>query len=192
MILDLHLDQLIVEDRCLSQNIDLKVFGGDKICIIGQNGCGKSTLIKKIYDLLKERNDIILGYIPQDYSDVMDLERTPVEYLWDGYDRELRSKIQSYLGALKFTPEEMTHKMADLSEGQKCKILIIKTILDQADVLLLDEPTRNLSALSNPVFRDILNRFEGCIIAVSHDRKFISEVAEKVYELTSEGLRELF
>ena len=192
VILDLHLDELKIDNRLLSQNINLKVFGSDKICIIGENGCGKSTLIKRIHGILRERNDITLGYIPQDYQDVMEMELTPVEYLWDGYDHELRSRIQSCLGALKFTPEEMTHKMTDLSEGQKCKILIIKTILEKVDVLLLDEPTRNLSALSNPVFRSILDHFEGCIIAVSHDRRFISEVADKVYEMNGNGLKELF
>ena len=77
-------------------------------------------------------------------------------------------------------------------ENQKCKILIIRTILEENDVLLLDEPTRNLSALSSPVFRSILRDFNGCIIAVSHDRKFIDEVAEKVYEMDRNGLKELY
>ncbi|MBR4461782.1 MAG: ABC-F family ATP-binding cassette domain-containing protein [Erysipelotrichaceae bacterium] len=191
VILDLYIAELKNENRILSRNIDLQVYGQDKICIIGNNGCGKSTLMKEIYSLLKDRQDIRLGYIPQNYSEVIDLSLTPVQYLWNGEDAHRRSMIQSYLGALKFTAEEMEHQISDLSEGQKCKILIIKTILDECDVLLLDEPTRNLSALSNPVFRSILKDFNGCIIAVSHDRKFIDEVAETVYEMNENGLREL-
>jgi ATPase subunit of ABC transporter with duplicated ATPase domains len=192
VILDLHLDQLSAGDKVLSQNIDLQVYGQDKVCIIGNNGCGKSTLLRKIYAVLKERQDISLGYIPQDYGEIMDLSLTPVQFLWNGEDAQRRSRIQSYLGALKFTAEEMEHQIAGLSEGQKCKILIIRTILEENDVLLLDEPTRNLSALSSPVFRSILRDFNGCIIAVSHDRKFIDEVAEKVYEMDRNGLKELY
>ena len=192
MILDLHLKQLKAGDRIVSENIDLQVYGQDKVCIIGKNGCGKTTLIRTIYALLKERDDIRPGYIPQDYREVMDLSLTPVQYLWNGEDAKKRSQIQSYLGALKFTAEELEHQIADLSEGQKCKILIIRTILEGSDVLLLDEPTRNLSALSNPVFHSILKRFHGCIIAVSHDRRFIDEVAETVYEMDKNGLKELY
>ncbi len=192
VILDLHINQLKAGDKILSENIDLQVYGQDKVCIIGENGCGKSTLIRKIHAILKERDDIHLGYIPQNYQESMDLSLTPVQYLWNGEDAKKRSQIQSYLGALKFTAEEMEHQIADLSEGQKCKILIIRTILEGNDVLLLDEPTRNLSALSNPVFRSILQRFHGCIIAVSHDRRFIDEVAETVYEMDRNGLRELY
>ena len=192
VILDLHIDELKAEERILSRNVRLQVYGQDKICIIGNNGCGKSTLMKEIYRTLKDRQDIRLGYIPQDYAEVMDMSLTPVQFLWDGRDATRRSMVQSYLGALKFTSEEMEHQIADLSEGQKCKILILKTILDEDDVLLLDEPTRNLSALSNPVFRSILRDFNGCIIVVSHDRKFIDEVAETVYKMDENGLKALY
>lgn len=189
VILDLHLDELKVEDKVLSKNIDLHVLGKDKICIIGFNGVGKSTLIKKIYDLLKDRDDIKVGYMPQNYYELLNYDLSPVEYLMIDRKYEDRSKVQSYLGALRFTTEEMTHRIFELSEGQKCKILLVKMILDGSDVLLLDEPSRNLSPLSNPVIRNILYNFNGCIISISHDRKFIEEVADKVYELNSDELK---
>ncbi|MBR5341517.1 MAG: ABC-F family ATP-binding cassette domain-containing protein [Erysipelotrichaceae bacterium] len=188
VILDLNLDKLEHTGKLLSENISLKVFGKDKICIIGDNGSGKSTLIRIIADELVNRKDIRCGYMPQNYYEVMDYDQTPLQFLWNGERLSDRAKVQSFLGALKFTTEEMEHQISALSEGQKCKILLIKLILDKCDVLIMDEPTRNLSPLSNPVIRRILNEYKGCIIAVSHDRRFIDEVCDKVYELRKEGL----
>ena len=82
----------------------------------------------------------------------------------------------------------MEHPIRELSGGQKAKILLLKMSLSGANVLILDEPTRNFSPLSSPVIRGILSEFPGAIISISHDRKYIDEVCDKVYELTSEGL----
>ena len=84
--------------------------------------------------------------------------------------------------------KEIKAKIENLSGGQKAKLLLIKLILDQSNVLILDEPTRNLSPLSNPVIRKLLKEFKGTIISVSHDRKYIDEVCNEIYELTPEGL----
>jgi ATPase subunit of ABC transporter with duplicated ATPase domains len=89
---------------------------------------------------------------------------------------------------MKYTPDEMLHKIADLSGGQKAKILLLKMSMSGSNVLILDEPTRNFSPLSGPVIRDMLKGFGGAILTISHDRKYISEVADVVYELTEEGL----
>lgn len=188
VILDLNIDELKIDNKVLSKNIELYVKASDKICIIGSNGTGKTTLLRYIYNSLKDRDDIKVGYMSQNYSEVMNYDITPVDFLWDKESYETKSKIQTYLGSLKFTAEEMNHKISDLSEGQKCKIILLKLILDECDVLLLDEPSRNLSPLSNPVIRNMLNDYKGCIISVSHDRKFIDEVADKIYELKKENL----
>jgi len=192
VILDLKEDELKIGDKLLSKNVSLRVLGKDKVCIIGDNGKGKSTLIRKIYELLKDREDINVGYMPQNYAEVMDDEITPLAFLWDGSDLSKRAKVQSHLGALRFTSEEMEHKIGELSQGQKCKILLLKLILDRSDVLILDEPSRNLSPLSGPLQRKILSDYEGSIIAVSHDRLFILEVCSRVLELQENGLKELF
>jgi len=188
VILDLNLKQLKIKDRILSSDIRLYAEAKDKICIIGDNGSGKSTLIKIIKDQLLQRDDIKAGYMPQNYYEVMDYNVKVLDYLWDGRNTAQRSRVQSFLGALRFTSEEMEHPVGELSDGQKCKILLVKLILDHCDVLILDEPTRNLSPLSGPVIRNILKEFGGCIISVSHDRKYIAEVAQKVYELRQNGL----
>ena len=189
VILDLHLDELKNADRILCKNIDLKVLGKDKLCLIGDNGSGKTTLIRMIAKQLLERQDIHAAYMPQDYEEVMDYDLTPIGFLWDGADLKQRAKVQSYLGALKFTTEEMTHRIRELSEGQKCKILFLRMILDENDVLILDEPTRNLSPLSGPIIRNILSDFKGTIISVSHDRKYIDEVANRICEIFEGTLR---
>ena len=189
VIIDINLDELKIEDHVISKDIHLKVFGKDKICIIGDNGAGKTTMVKIILDELRKKDEIRLGYMPQNYYEAMDYDLKPLEFLWNGQRIEDKIRIERYLGALKFTAMEMSHRIADLSQGQKCKILLIKMILDRCDVLLLDEPTRNLSPLSNPKVREIMEDYKGCIISVSHDRKFIDEVIDKVYELDRNGLK---
>ncbi|MBR3168460.1 MAG: ABC-F family ATP-binding cassette domain-containing protein [Erysipelotrichaceae bacterium] len=184
IVLDHHWDQLKAGDRILSQDFDLIVKGRDKIVIIGSNGCGKSTLLREIAALLQE-SGLKTAYMPQNYEEMLDYSKTPVDHL---SAFESRVKAGLMLGALKFTAEEMTHRIAALSQGQRCKLLIASLILQKAEVLLLDEPTRNLSPLSNPEVRKILQDYQGCIIAVSHDRAFIDEVAEKVFLLDPEGL----
>ena len=125
--------------------------------------------------------------MPQNYREVLDYGMTPVQYLTSICQD--RSRCQSLLGAMKYTTEEMEHLIDDLSEGQKCKLLLAGLILQKSEVLLLDEPTRNLSPLSNPEIRRILNEYNGCIIAVSHDRQFINEVCDHIYELDEDGLK---
>ena len=84
----------------------------------------------------------------------------------------------------------MTHPMSELSGGQQAKVLLVKLMLEEHDVLILDEPTRNLSPLTNQVFYDALSKYQGTIISISHDRKYIDSLEDKkLYELTSEKLR---
>lgn len=93
-----------------------------------------------------------------------------------------------FLGNMKFTREEMISNIKDLSNGTKAKLFLVKLVLDKCDVLILDEPTRNISPLSNPVIRKVLNEYKGTIISVSHDRKYINQVVNAFYILTPNGL----
>ena len=96
--------------------------------------------------------------------------------------------IHDRLASMRFTYEEMNGPIRSLSGGQRAKLLFLDMVLRRADVLLLDEPTRNFSPLSAPVVREALRGFRGAIISVSHDRKYLSEVCDTVYELTPSGL----
>lgn len=174
--------------RLLARNIHLLVRGPEKVCIVGENGAGKTTLLKKIAQELMKRTDIRAEYMPQNYEDILDQEQTPAEFLNQSGEKEERTRIQTYLGSLKFTADEMNHPIRDLSGGQKAKVLLLKLSLSDANVLILDEPTRNVSPLSGPVIRKMIREFPGAVISISHDRKYIREVCDYVYQLTPEGL----
>lgn len=196
MVLDFHLDRLTLTDETgkeqeLARDLELSVKGGEKICIVGKNGCGKTTLLKKIAQQLSVREDLHATCMPQNYQEELPLELTPVEYLENSGKKEEITKVRTYLGAMKYTSQEMMHPIAELSGGQKAKLLLLKMSLEGADVLILDEPTRNFSPLSNPVIRKVLRGYGGAIISVSHDRKYIEEVCTSCYELTVKGLRKM-
>lgn len=176
-------------ERVLAENITLKIRGPEKICIVGPNGAGKTTLLKKIATELKAREDLRVDYMPQNYEDQLDFSMTPVDFLDSTGEKSERTKIRTYLGSLKYTADEMDHPIRELSGGQKAKVLLLKMSLGNANVLILDEPTRNFSPLSGPVIRKMLREFPGAIISISHDRKYIGEVCGKEYLLEKDGLR---
>ena len=190
-VIEYELPELWTPDgeRILAENIFLRIRGSEKICITGKNGVGKTTLLHKIAEELLNRNDIHAEYMPQNYEELLQLHVTPVEYLDQTGKKEERTKIRTFLGALKYTADEMDHPIAELSGGQKAKIFLLKMSMSGANVLILDEPTRNFSPLSGPVIRKMLKEFPGAVISISHDRKYIDEVCDKVYCLTETGLQ---
>lgn len=189
-VLEYSLDELRTPDdeKILAKDIFLRIKGSKKICLTGVNGVGKTTLLKKIADELLQRTDISVGYMAQDYEELLDLRATPVDFLDDTGDKTIRTNIRAYLGSLKYTADEMARPISELSGGQKAKLLLLKMSLSGANVLILDEPTRNFSPLSGPVIRKMLKEFPGAILSISHDRKYITEVCDTVYKLTEKGL----
>lgn len=188
VVLDLHLDRLCMGERILSEDIHICVRAVDKICLTGKNGAGKSTLLRHIRDLLKNRADLNVFYMPQDPDDLLDMDKTPLEMLMITGDKEEQVKNAVALGSMKFTGEEMNHPCRALSGGQKAKLMFLMMANSGANVLLLDEPTRNLSPLSGPVIRQLFAEYPGCIIAVSHDALLIREVCTREARLTENGL----
>ena len=172
----------------LAEHLRLYVRGPAHVCVIGRNGAGKTTFLRQVAGQLLGRQDIRAAYMPQDYGETVDQSQTPVEFLAKSWEKEELTRAKTYLGSMKYTPEEQEHTIRELSGGQKAKLFFLKMILDGANVLVLDEPTRNFSPLSGPVIRGILADFPGCIISVSHDRKFIGQVCDTVYQLGPQGL----
>lgn len=190
-IISLDWAELKVVDKVLARNIKLDIIGNVHLCFIGKNGVGKSTLIKIIYDELKDRKDIKVGYMPQTYDDILNNYKCVLDFLCPDGDKNDITRARMILGNMKFTRDEMIGNINDLSNGTKAKTLLAKFVLDKCDVLILDEPTRNLSPLSNPVIRKVLKEYNGTIISVSHDRKYIDEVIDNLYLLTDEGLKKI-
>ena len=188
IIIDLFISELSIDNKILSHDIKLFVCGQEHIGIIGRNGIGKSTLLSIIWEKLKNRKDIIPFYMPQNYAKILDCDKTALQYLTDCFQKDEVTKARIFMGSMRFTHEEMISKIADLSGGQKAKLIFLSMILHKANVLILDEPTRNFSPLSNPALRKALINFKGAIISVSHDRKYLEEVCDKIYELTEKGL----
>ena len=189
-VVDFTLPRLEAGGELLAQNIRLYVRGAEHVCIIGNNGAGKTTLLRQIAGELLPRRDLKAAYMPQDYGETVDQGQTPVEFLAKSGEKEELTRVKTYLGSMKYTPEEQGHSIAELSGGQKAKLFFLKMILDGANVLVLDEPTRNFSPLSGPVIRGILRDFPGCIISVSHDRRYIGEACGTLYRMTPGGLVE--
>lgn len=179
---------LKVGERTLAQNINFELLGQKKIGIIGENGAGKSTFIKELRNLLQKKKGITLGYMPQIYPDSLNEVDSPIDFLTSTREGIEREKILTHLASLQFTRNEVQHSISQLSGGQKAKLLLLKMVLDQANVLLLDEPTRNFSPTSQPQVRKLFTDYNGAIITVSHDRTFLKEVCQKIYRLTETGL----
>ncbi len=187
-ILTMDLDELNTGNKVLVHNIHLEVFGNTHLCFIGKNGVGKSTLLKKIYEILRTRQDIHVGYMPQNYNDILG-KSSVLDFICTDKSKECVTKSRMLLGNMKFTKEEMEGNISALSNGEKAKLILAHLVLEKYNVLILDEPTRNVSPLSNPVIRLVLKEFKGTIISVSHDRKFLKEVIDQVYLVTEDGLK---
>lgn len=189
-VLDLACPELNAGGRTLCRDIRLTVRANEKLCICGKNGVGKSTLLRLIRDTLEKRTDLRVFYMPQDPGGLLDLRLSPVELLAPSGKKDALSRAGLLLGSMKFTADEMNHPCAALSGGQKIKLMFLMMAESGANVLLLDEPTRNLSPLSGPVVRTLLADYPGCIIAVSHDRRFVERVCTRAVRLTREGVIE--
>ena len=177
-----------VGERILARGVSLTVTGPERVGIVGANGVGKSTLLAALWAALKDRRDVTAAWMPQDYAAVLPYGASPLEFLERSGGKEESVRIHNRLASMRFTYEEMHGPIRALSGGQQAKLLFLDMVLRRADVLLLDEPTRNFSPLSAPVVRAALASFGGAIISVSHDRKYLSEVCTAIYELTPEGL----
>ncbi len=184
----IDLSRLEIAGHTLAKNISFDIVGDTHLCITGKNGTGKTTLLKKIYEKLKDRTDINVGYMPQDYESILNEFDTALDFIKKGRNKEEVTIARTRLGSMNFTAEETTGKISNLSNGSKAKLFLAKLALDRCNVLILDEPTRNLSPLSAPVLNRALKEFKGTIISVSHDRRYIEEVAEEVYTLTPNGI----
>lgn len=172
-------------DLSTGQKVSLTILGQDKLVITGRNGIGKTRLLTQIYQEL-DKNHFSIGYMPQDYDSVFSKEMTALTFLTQVSDSE---KARTLLASLQFTRQEIEHSVLELSGGQKAKLFLARMVLAQNHILILDELTRHFSPTSQPLIRELLRNFNGCIISISHDRKFIDDIANLRYQLTDKELQ---
>ncbi|MBB5183826.1 ATP-binding cassette domain-containing protein [Catenisphaera adipataccumulans] len=186
IVLDFH-EPLKIETRTLIEQVDLTVKGRDKIVITGQNGAGKTYLLKTFYQRLQKDPGILLGYMPQNYTDFFEPDDTPVSFL---HRVTKQTDVQTMLGSLKFLPEEMTQQLSDCSYGQQAKVYLAYLTLNGCNVIIMDEPSRNLSPLSLPVLIRWMEEYPGCLICVSHDRALIRAAFTAHYRIQNKRWEE--
>ena len=186
-----------INDRYIIKDFSLTLNSKDKLAIIGEEGNGKSTLLKSLLVICEyaeitgsiNSKDYRIGYLKQSMVKE-DLNKHVYDFLFkdetDYYEKT--NKLYKNLDTINLTDDILNQAIATLSGGEKVKINILKLLLDEYDILFLDEPTRNVSPLSNPVIRKVLREYNGTIISVSHDRKYIEEIIDTLYILTKEGL----
>ncbi len=176
-------------ERILFSHLNILVKRDDRLLILGQNGCGKSTLIKLIIGKLEPLSGIIeagynveVGYYDQENQN-LDPDKTVLDELWDAYPRMTETDIRGALGQFRFVGEDVFKTVGVLSGGERARLTLCKLILSKMNLLVLDEPTNHLDIDSREALETALEGFEGTIVAVSHDRYFIEKLATRIVEI---------
>ncbi|MBK5252866.1 MAG: ABC-F family ATP-binding cassette domain-containing protein [Peptostreptococcaceae bacterium] len=184
------------EKKDLFKNVAFDIKRGDKICIVGDNGIGKTTLLKMIMGqipcdegYLKVGHNVDFGYYDQGQL-LMDDEKTVMEELHDAYVLYSDGEIRSVLGRFLFKNDTVFKKVGSLSGGEKARLSLLKMMMAGSNTLILDEPTNHLDIDAKEVFEDALKQYEGTMIIVSHDRYLLNKIPTKILELTSNGFVE--
>ena len=182
------------DEKHLFSNINFEIKRGERVAIIGDNGTGKTTLLKIINGLLSpDSGEVIYGsnvaiaYYDQEHQ-VLHMDKTLFDEISDTYPEMTNTQIRNILAAFLFTGEDVYKKIGDLSGGERGRVYLVKLMLSKANFLLLDEPTNHLDILSKDVLESALNSFPGTICYVSHDRYFINKTATRILDLTGNRL----
>ena len=183
-------------ERILFQDLKMHVRAGDRIALIGDNGTGKSTLLKCLIGEEKPDGGTIrwgtgvdLGYYDQHQAGLHE-QKTVLDEVWDRFPRMEQYEVRGALGLFLFTGDDVFAPVSTLSGGEKGRVALTELMLKKDNVLLLDEPTNHLDMDSREVLENALSDFPGTIIAVSHDRYFINRFADKVWVLDGQSIKE--
>ena len=178
------------------KNVNLLVERNSKIAFVGQNGQGKTTLAKIIVNeipfdgKLKLGHNVQIGYFAQNQVDFLDGSKTVLDTMIDAANKTNRSKVRDILGAFLFRGDEVDKYVRVLSGGERNRLALAKLLLQPLNVLVMDEPTNHLDIMSKSVLKEALNKFEGTLIVISHDRDFLKGLTNKVYEFKDQRIKE--
>ncbi|GAA4765816.1 MULTISPECIES: ABC-F family ATP-binding cassette domain-containing protein [Flavobacterium] len=183
-------------DKTILKDISLLVERGSKIAFVGQNGQGKSTFIKAIVNEfefegnIKLGHNVQLGYFAQNQAEYLDGEKTLLDTMLEAATDSNRSKVRDMLGSFLFRGDDVDKKVKVLSGGERNRLALCKLLLQPINVLLMDEPTNHLDIKSKNVLKAALQKYEGTLLLVSHDRDFLQGMANTVYEFKDQKIKE--
>ena len=184
------------EDKQVFSQVDLLVARQEKIALVGKNGAGKTTLTRIMTNQLKHEgnfelgHNIEVGYYAQDQTETLDLDKTVFQTIDDVATGEIRTQIRGLLGTFLFGGEDIDKKVKVLSGGEKARLALCKLLLKPYNLLIMDEPTNHLDMRSKEMLKGALKRFDGTLIVVSHDRHFLHQLVDVIYEVTPSGLKQ--
>ncbi len=184
------------ERKVLFDHVNMDIKRGEKICIVGRNGIGKTTLLKIIMNEIspdsgrvKIGHNVTFGYYDQGQM-LLNPNNTVLGEMKETYRLYTDTKMRSILGRFLFRGDDVFLKVSDLSGGEKARLSLLKMMLGGANTLILDEPTNHMDIESKEVFEEALAEFPGTAIIVSHDRYFLQKIPDRILELTSDGMVE--
>ena len=180
--------------RHLFSDLSFEIKRGERVALIGNNGTGKTTILKIINQLIEADagsvtlgSNVSIGYYDQEHQ-VLSHEKTIFEEISDDYPNLTQTQIRNVLAAFLFTEDDVFKRIADLSGGERGRVSLAKLMLSDANFLILDEPTNHLDITSKEILESALNQYTGTVFFVSHDRYFINKTATRIIELTGETL----
>lgn len=181
-------------ENVLFNNLDFEVKRGEKVAIIGDNGTGKTTILKIINNLIDADHGeislgskVVIGYYDQEHH-VLTMENTLFEEISDAYPDMTGTEIRNVLAAFLFTGDDVFKRIADLSGGERGRVSLAKLMLSKSNFLILDEPTNHLDITSKEILENALNNYDGTVLYVSHDRYFINKTATRILDLKNKKL----
>lgn len=186
------------EDHVVFKDANMTIERGEKVCFVGRNGEGKSTMIKAIMSEIEVNGECALGhnvevgYFAQNQASLLDGKMTVFETVDEVAKGEIRTQLKNILGCFMFTGDDIEKKVSVLSGGERTRLAMVKLLLEPVNLLILDEPTNHLDIRSKDVLKEALLAFDGTLILVSHDRDFLQGLADKVFEFKDKRVIEHF
>lgn len=178
----------------LFENLDFEIKRGEHVALIGNNGTGKTTILKILNEMvpkdtgtIKLGSNVHIGYYDQEHQ-VLHMEKTLFEEISDAYPNLTNTQVRNTLAAFLFTDEDVFKRIGDLSGGERGRVSLAKLMLGKANFLILDEPTNHLDIFSKEILESALNHYTGTVFFVSHDRYFINKTAHRIMDLSNHTL----